>query len=414
MTGQEKCQEKCQEKWLSVIGIGDDGLMGLTAVARSLLDQAQVIVGGRRHLGFLGDHDPRETLAWTSPLQTTLNAIQERRGQRVCVLATGDPMWYGIGATLARQIPLREMTIIPAPSAFSLACSRLGWPLADVETLSLCGRDPALLHRYLYPGLRLLVLSGDRHTPAQVAQKLTESGFAESQMTVLERLGGPQERLIQGQAATWSPGESPGELADLNTIAIDCRGQSGHHRMAGLPDEAYHHDGQLTKREVRCVTLSSLAPQPGQRLWDVGAGCGSISIEWLRSDRRCQAIAIEQHPQRLRYLADNAAALGVPQLEIISGQAPAALQDLPEPNTIFIGGGLTTPNLLETCWQALPSGGRLVANAVTVESEQRLFQAQQEWGGALTRIAIQRAKPLGRFLSWTALAPVTQWSVLKA
>lgn len=402
--------DKSQDKWLSVIGIGDDGLVGLSAVARSLLDQAQVIVGGRRHLAVLADNDPRETLAWTSPLQTTLNAIQERRGQRVCVLATGDPMWYGIGATLARQIPLREMTIIPAPSAFSLACSRLGWPLADVETLSLCGRDPALLQGYLYPGLRLLVLSGDRHTPALVAQRLTEAGFGQSQMTVLERLAGPKERQITGQAATWNPGE----LADLNTIAIDCCGESSHHRVAGLPDEAYHHDGQLTKREVRSVTLSSLAPQPGQRLWDVGAGCGSISIEWLRSDRRCQAIAIEQHPQRLGYLADNAAALGVPQLEIISGQAPGALRDLPQPHSIFIGGGLTTRDLLDTCWQALPPGGRLVANAVTVEGEQKLFAAQQQWGGSLTRIAIQRAKPLGRFLSWTALAPVSQWSVTKA
>lgn len=402
--------DKSQDKWLSVIGIGDDGLVGLSAVARSLLDQAQVIVGGRRHLAVLADNDPRETLAWTSPLQTTLNAIQERRGQRVCVLATGDPMWYGIGATLARQIPLREMTIIPAPSAFSLACSRLGWSLTEVDTLSLCGRDPALLQGYLYPGLRLLVLSGDRHTPALVAQRLTEAGFGQSQMTVLERLAGPKERQITGQAATWNPGE----LADLNTIAIDCCGESSHHRVAGLPDEAYHHDGQLTKREVRSVTLSSLAPQPGQRLWDVGAGCGSISIEWLRSDRRCQAIAIEQHPQRLRYLADNAAALGVPQLEIISGQAPGALRDLPQPHSIFIGGGLTTRDLLDTCWQALPPGGRLVANAVTVEGEQKLFAAQQQWGGSLTRIAIQRAKPLGRFLSWTALAPVSQWSVTKA
>ncbi|MGM0455516.1 MAG: precorrin-6y C5,15-methyltransferase (decarboxylating) subunit CbiE [Cyanobacteriota bacterium] len=398
------------EKWLSVIGIGEEGQAGLSAAARSLLEQAQILVGGRRHLGFLDEGDRREHLVWGSPLQQTIDAILQRRGQRVCVLATGDPMWYGIGATLVRQVPLEEMTLIPAPSAFSLACSRLGWPLADVNTLSLCGRPADLLLGYLYPGVRLLLLSGDRHTPTLVAQRLTEAGFGQSQMTVLERLGGPQERLIQGQAATWNPGE----LADLNTIAIDCCGQSSHHCGPGLPDEAYHHDGQLTKREVRSVTLSSLAPQPGQRLWDVGAGCGSISIEWLRSDRRCQAIAIEQHPQRVGYLADNAAALGVPQLEIVSGPAPAALQDLPEPNTIFIGGGLTTPDLLETCWQALPSGGRLVANAVTVESEQRLFQAQQEWGGALTRIAIQRTKPLGRFLSWTALAPVTQWSVLKA
>ncbi|MCC5899507.1 MAG: precorrin-6y C5,15-methyltransferase (decarboxylating) subunit CbiE [Phormidium sp. BM_Day4_Bin.17] len=400
-----------QQKWLSVIGIGEEGQAGLSAAARSLLEQAQILVGGRRHLGFLDESDRRERLLWGAPLQTTIDAILQRRGQRVCVLATGDPMWYGIGATLARQVPLAEMTILPAPSAFSLACSRLGWSLTEVDTLSLCGRPPALLLGYLYPGVRLLLLSGDRRTPAIVAQLLTENGFGESQMTVLERMGSPEERQIRGMAATWNDED----LADLNTIAIDCFGENQQHRcVPGFPDEAYFHDGQLTKREIRSVTLSSLAPQPGQRLWDVGAGCGSISIEWLRSDRRCRAIAIEPHPQRLQYLADNAASLGVPHLEIIAGQAPEALSNLPQPHCIFIGGGLTTPDMLETCWQALPQGGRLVVNAVTVESEQKLFQAQQTWGGALTRIAIQRAQPLGRFLSWKAMAPVTQWSVIKA
>lgn len=398
------------EKWLSVIGIGEEGQAGLSAAARSLLEQAQILVGGRRHLEFLDKSDRRERLAWGSPLQQTIDSILQRRGQRVCVLATGDPMWYGIGATLARQIPLEEMTILPAPSAFSLACSRLGWPLTDVDTLSLCGRDPALLLGYLYPGVRLLLLSGDRRTPATVAHLLRESGFGKSQMSVLERMGSPEERMIQGNAATWTPEV----LADLNTIAIDVQGETQQRRcVPGLPDEAYLHDGQLSKREIRAVTLSSLAPQPGQLLWDVGAGCGSISIEWLRSDRRCRAIAIETHPQRLQYLADNAAALGVPQLEIVAGKAPEALADLPQPHCIFIGGGLTTPHLLDTCWQALPPGGRLVANAVTVESEHKLLQAQQAWGGELTRLAIQRAQPLGRFLSWKAMAPVTQWSVWK-
>lgn len=398
------------KKWLAVIGIGEEGQAGLSAAARSLLEQAQILVGGRRHLGFLDEGDRRERLVWESPLQKTIDTILQRRGQRVCVLATGDPMWYGIGATLARQIPLEEMTLIPAPSAFSLACSRLGWPLADVDTLSLCGRPADLLLGYLYPGVRLLLLSGDRQTPVIVAQRLTEAGFGESQMTVLERMGSPEERLIQGPAATWAHED----LANLNTIAIEVRGENQQRRcVPGLPDGAYCHDGQLTKREIRAVTLSSLAPQPGQLLWDVGAGCGSISIEWLRSDRRCRAIAIESHPQRRQYLADNAAALGVPYLEIVAGKAPDVLADLPQPHCIFIGGGLTTPKVLETCWQALPPGGRLVVNAVTVESEQTLFQAQQLWGGELTRIAIQRAQPLGRFLSWKAMAPVTQWSVWK-
>jgi precorrin-6Y C5,15-methyltransferase (decarboxylating) len=205
--------------------------------------------------------------------------------------------------------------------------------------------------------------------------------------------------------------------AALNTIAITCiadPGVTGWSRGAGLPDAAYHHDGQLTKREVRAITLAALAPLPGQLLWDIGAGCGSIGIEWMRSHPRCRAIAIEPHPDRRHYMADNAATLGTPDLDIIAGEAPAALQALPSPDAVFIGGGLTTDNLLEICWQALRPGGRLVANAVTVESEQRLLQGHQQYGGTLTRIAIQRAEPLGRFLGWKAMVPVTQWTVTKS
>ncbi|NES96631.1 MAG: precorrin-6y C5,15-methyltransferase (decarboxylating) subunit CbiE [Desertifilum sp. SIO1I2] len=400
------------QKWLSIVGIGEDGLEGVSPVGRSLLDRASAIAGGERHLALLPSDDRREKLLWTSPIADSVQQIIQRRGQSVCVLASGDPMCYGIGATLLRQIPLAEMTIVPAPSAFSLACARLGWSLTDVETLSLCGRDPALLNAVLYPGARILILSADRTTPAAVAQRLTQQGYGDSQIAVLERMGGPHERVTAGTASTWT---SP-DLADLNTIALTLSPtpstlHSPH--TPGLPDTAYHHDGQLTKREVRAVTLSALAPLPGQLLWDVGAGCGSIAIEWMRSDRRCGAIAIEQHPNRLQYLANNAQALGVPHLKIVPGVAPDALKDLPEPDAIFIGGGLTTPNLLETCWRSLRSGGHLVANAVTVESEQMLFQWQGKLGGNLTRIAIQRAEPIGKFLGWKAMAPVTQWVVVK-
>jgi len=306
------------------------------------------------------------------------------------------------------------MTIVPAPSAFSLACARLGWSLTDVVTLSLCGRDPALLNAVLYPGARLLVLSADRFTPATVAELLSQNGFGNSQITVLERMGGIYERITAGVASGWTATD----LADLNTIAITCIPSSTPSlhpctRSPGLPDTAYQHDGQLTKREIRAVTLTALAPLPGQLLWDVGAGCGSIGIEWMRSDLRCRAIAIEQHPTRLQYIADNAAALGTPYLKIVAGVAPDALEGLPNPDAIFIGGGLTTPDLLETCWQALRLGGRLVANAVTVESEQMLFQWQRELGGELTRMAIGRAEPVGKFLGWKAMAPVTQWTVVK-
>jgi precorrin-6Y C5,15-methyltransferase (decarboxylating) len=401
-------------KWLSIVGIGEDGLDGVCPVGRSLINQAEVLIGGQRHLAMLPVDDARKKIIWSSPLEKSLAEISQHRGQKVCVLASGDPMCYGIGVTLTSRFPLAEMTIIPAPSAFSLACSRLGWSLTEVETLSLCGRDLALLPRFLFPHARLLVLSADQNTPSQVAQILVDKGFGKSEITVLEHLGGEKERLIKGIAARWNIDN----IADLNTIALTCIPDSINTPilnpcLPGLVDEAYHHDGQLTKREIRAVTLSTLSPLPGQLLWDVGAGCGSIAIEWMRSDRRCQAIAIEKHPQRLQYIADNAIALGTPNLQIISGEAPSVLANLPQPHTIFIGGGLTGKNLLETCWNALPEGGKLVANAVTVESEQLLFQWQKQWGGQLTRIAIQRAEPLGQFLAWKAMSPVTQYLVIK-
>lgn len=402
-------------KWLSVVGIGDDGLAGLSAVARSLLDRAEAIVGGDRHLAMLPASDRREKLVWSSPISATVAEIVRRRGQAVCVLASGDPMCYGIGVTLLRQIAIAEMTIWPAPSAFSLACARLGWSLTDLDTLSLCGRDPDLIRVALYPGARLLVLSSDCQTPAIVADILVKQGFGDSQIKVLERMGGDREQIIEAIAANWGTRECD----DLNTIAILCTpsplSSHSHHlsRLAGLPDTAYHHDGQLTKREIRAATLAALAPLPGQLLWDVGAGCGSVGIEWMRSNLRCEAIAIEQHLTRLQFIADNAATLGTPNLKIIAGEAPAALMDLSTPDAIFIGGGLTTENLFETCWQSLRCGGRIVVNAVTVEGEQKLFEWQRELGGELTRIAIQRAEPVGKFLGWKSMAPVTQWTALK-
>jgi precorrin-6B C5,15-methyltransferase / cobalt-precorrin-6B C5,C15-methyltransferase len=398
-------------KWLSVIGIGEDGLTGLSPVARSLLAQASIIFGGERHLALLSAQQPGEKRVWASPITESLKQVIGQRGQAVCVLASGDPLCYGIGTSLLRHIPITEVTIIPHLSAFSLACARLGWSFSEVETLSLCGRDPALLHAFLYSGAKILLLSADHSTPALVAQQLCDQGWEDAQITVLERLGGAQEQIRQGTAATW---DVPA-VADLNTLAIRLPTRPGglSPQLAGLPDTAYHHDGQLTKWEVRAITLAALAPIPGQLLWDVGAGCGSIGIEWLRSDRRCRAYAIEQHPSRRQYIADNAAALGVPHLQIMAAAAPAALQDLPTPDAIFIGGGVTAPKLLETCWQALRPGGRLVVNAVTLESEQLLFQWQQQVGGHLHRMAIQRAEPIGKFLGWKAMTPVTQWVVVK-
>jgi precorrin-6Y C5,15-methyltransferase (decarboxylating) len=399
-------------KWLSVVGIGEDGLSGLSAIARSLVERAEAIVGGKRHLAMLPSDDPREKLIWTSPISDSIEEILRRRGQSVCVLASGDPMCFGIGVTLTRKIPISEMTIIPAPSSFSLACARLGWSLTEVETLSLNGRPPAVIQATIYPKARLLILSEGKETPAIVADILTKRGFSDSKITVLEHMGGSQERIIEGTAASWTTTE----LADLNTIAVECIADAGVvslPRLAGLPDDAYHHDGQLTKREVRAITLSALAPTPGQLLWDVGAGCGSIGIEWMRSHPRCRAIAIEQNSTRLQYIADNAAALGTPYLQIVAGKAPAALKDLPQPDAIFVGGGATTEGLFEVCWEALRPGGRFVANAVTVESEQKLLQWHNQVGGELIRVAVQRAAPIGGFLGWKPMVPVTQWVVVK-
>jgi len=398
--------------WLAIVGLGEDGLEGLSPAARALVDKAELLVGGERHLAMVPP-DGRERLAWTSPLMTLVEEILRRRGQRICVLATGDPMAYGIGVTLAKRVPREEMTVLTAPSAFSLAAARLGWSLSDCDVLTLHGRPLALLQAYLLPGAKLLILSEDGKTPGQVAELLCERGYGDSGLTVLEHMGGPREELVEGTAATWGGRET----ADLNTIAVACVAGPGARllpRAAGLPDEAFVHDGQMTKREVRAATLAALAPVPGQRLWDVGAGCGSIAVEWMRAAPRAEAVAIERKKERVAMIAANASALGTPKLEIVAGAAPAALEGLGAPDAVFIGGGLTTEGLLEACWSALQPGGRLVANAVTLEGEQALVAWRSRAGGGLVRIAVSRAEPVGPFTGWRPLMPVTQFQAQKA
>lgn len=395
--------------WLSVVGIGEDGLDGLSPVARRLVDDAEVLVGGERHLALVGSHKA-ERLVWRSPLVATFEDIAVRQGRRVVVLASGDPMWFGAGATLAGRFPPEEMTVAPHPGAFSLAAARLGWPLAEVQTLTLHGRPLDRLALHLSPGARLLLLTEDGKAPVAIAAWLTARGWGPSRLTLLERLGGPRERRLEGSAAQWP--HPPG--ADLNTLAIDCvAGPQARplSRTAGLPDDAFVHDGQLTKREVRAATLSALAPLPGQTLWDVGAGSGAISIEWLRAAPSSRAFAVERDTDRCTFILRNAAALGVPELNLVAGEAPAALTDLPEPDAVFVGGGLSVPGLVESCLDALKPGGRLVANAVTVEGEARLFALHGKHGGQLTRIAVSRAEPVGAFQGWRSLMPVTQWTV---
>ncbi|MFO0998035.1 MAG: precorrin-6y C5,15-methyltransferase (decarboxylating) subunit CbiE [Alphaproteobacteria bacterium] len=393
--------------WLSIIGINEDGLAGLPASVRGLIERAEVLVGGARHLKMVPNGHATERLAWESPLARTIDAIAARRGKRVAVLATGDPMSFGIGVALSRRFPTAEMMIVPAPSAFSLACARLAWPLQEVELVSLHSRPLETLHLHLAPGARVLALSADGHTPSRIAGALMTNGYGRSRMTVFEHMGGIDERRVEASADEW--GERV--TADFNTVAIECQAgpnARAYSRLAGLPDDAFLHDGQLTKREVRAATLAALGPLAGETLWDVGAGCGSIAIEWLRGARLTEAFAIERDAARAQIIAENALRLGVPRLSIVNGTAPGALTSLARPNAVFIGGGLTEPGLAEACWSSLLPGGRLVANAVSLEGESVLSRLRESITGNLTRLAVSRAEPVGSFNAWRPLMPVTQ------
>lgn len=396
--------------WLTIVGIGEDGFKGLGKNARRALMGASRIVGGQRQLDLLPPCINGERQLWPSPF--SLAPVLASPGVPVCVLASGDPMFYGVGASLARQVPSAEMSIIPAPSSCALAAARLGWPLQEVTIVSLVARPLAALNAHLFSGMRLLLLSNDRSSPAAVAQLLRERGFGASRMTVLEHLGGDAERRTAGRASEWDDIA----VADLNVIAIECLaepGVTGLSRLAGLPDSAFRHDGQLTKRDVRAITLARLAPTPGELLWDVGAGSGSIGIEWMRAHPSCRAIAVEADESRQQLIEHNRDALGVPGLQLIRGRAPQALDSLERPDAIFIGGGVTREGVFETCWQQLKPGGRLVANAVTLQSELTLMNWRERYGGELTRIHVAQAQPLGEFDTWRQALPITLLDLVK-
>ena len=397
--------------WLRVIGIGEDGLDGLSTSARALVESAEVLIGGARHLAMVPE-DGRERHEWPSPLSMLVEAVIGMRGRPVAVLATGDPMQFGIGTTLAKHIPACEMVIHPGPSAFSLAAARLAWPLSEVRLATLHGRPLSLLAAALQPGLKLMLLSAGRETPGQVAAYLTGAGFGASAMSVFEHMGSPSEQRLDGTAADWP--HRPG--ADFNTIAVTlCRPDRpvALGTTPGLDDNFYESDGQLTKREIRAATLSALRPGPGQMLWDVGAGSGSVAIEWMRTDPLAKAIAIESNPKRIEAIRRNAHTLGVPFLRIVEGRAPEALNALEAPDAVFIGGGITGDTVLDACWSALKPGGKLVANVVTLEGEAALFAAQARLGGHLSRIAVSRAEPVGPYQGWRPFMSVTQWAVVK-
>lgn len=402
---------------ISVIGIGADGWDGLGRAARETIGAAEVLFGSARQLELVPE-TPAVRQAWPSPLLPALRGlIEQHAGRRICVLASGDPMFYGIGVTLARLFGPQALHVLPQPSSAALACARLGWALAEVSVVSAVGRPVTAVLPELVPGRRVLVLSADERTPQALAELLQQNGFGPSALTVLEQLGGPAERQLSGHALGWA--HDAGD--PLNIVAVEPIPDGTRHRLTrspGLPDAVFGGDGQLTKSEIRALTLAALAPAPGELLWDIGGGSGSISIEWCRSHPACRAITFEQLERRRRQIADNAIALGVPRLDI-RGEALAEIEALSagaenaSPDAIFIGGGLTVPGLLEICWSQLRHGGRLVANAVTAESEALLLTWAAAHGGALRKFQIYRAEPLGGFTTWRPQLPVTQWSVVK-
>ena len=404
--------ENMKSQWLSIAGIGLDGADGLSPLAQSLIASAELVAGGARHLELAAPLIKGERLAWPSPLHNAFPAILARRGRPVVVLASGDPFNFGVGKQIAALVPAHELACIPQPSSFSLAASRMGWALQDAACISLHGRALEGLIRHLQPGARIFALSWDGSTPAKAARLLTERGFGASAFAVLEDLGGPSERVTRGTARSFELSS----VSALNVLAIEAAASADAPIIglaAGLPDEFYESDGQLTKREVRAVTLAALAPRQGELLWDIGLGSGSIAIEWLLRHPSLKAIGIEEREDRAARAMRNALSLGTPDLKIVTGHAPEALRGLPAPDAVFIGGGFTGAGVFDAAWAALRSGGRIAANAVTLESEARLKQVFDAHGGELVRIEISRAAKIGGFHGWRAAMPVTQWRAVK-
>jgi precorrin-6Y C5,15-methyltransferase (decarboxylating) len=404
-----------QQRWLSIVGIGEDGVDGLSPIARRLVSDAELVLGGKRHLALADPLIKGQRLSWPSPIGNVLPEIGKHRGRPVTVLASGDPFHYGVGDMLMRSFPPEETLCVPQAGAFSLAAARLGWSLQDVSPVSLHGRALEGIVRYLQPGARILALSWDGGTPAKLAALLQARGFGDSSMIVLERMGGPNEHVRRTTAA----GFDFGKLEALNTIAVEVVGAASAalSLAPGLDDSLFEHDGQLTKRDVRAITVSALAPRQGELLWDVGLGAGSIAIEWLLRHRSLKAIGVEEGVPRAARAARNAAALGTPDLRIVQGHAPEVLAGLPAPDAVFIGGGLGDAGVFDAVWSALKPGGRLVANAVSLGSEARLIELFQHHGGELIRLDIARsgtAGNSGKVFVWRPAAPIVQWRVIKS
>ncbi len=395
--------------WLHIVGIGEDGMEGLTPATRTVVETAEVIVGGERHHQ-LSDNLKAERVAWPSPFDALIDMLHGMRGRRVVVLTTGDPLWFSVGARIGRDIVAGEIVYHPQLSAFQLASARMGWSLADVETLTVHGRPVEQMIAFIQPDVRLLILTTGSETPGQIAGFLKERGFGKSKMTVLAAMGGQNEARFEGVAESWIH-----EVPAFNTLAVECVAAPDAAllpRVPGLTDDLFRHDGTMTKQEVRAVTLAKLMPMRGALLWDIGSGCGSVAVEWMRGARYAQAIGIEPRDDRRALAAANALALGTPKLQLIEGRVPGALEGLEAPDAVFIGGGLSVETF-ETAWAALRPLGRLVSNAVTLESEAVLFELHKRHGGQLVKLSVNRAEPVGGLTGWRPLMPVTQWSLIK-
>jgi precorrin-6B C5,15-methyltransferase / cobalt-precorrin-6B C5,C15-methyltransferase len=387
-----------------VVGIGADGMAGLAATSRDELRRATVIYGSRRQLHLLDDTVAAPRREWPSPMLPALQALPVENAEDIHIVASGDPLLHGIGGTLIRLYGADNVRVLPHVSSVTLACARMGWNVHDTEVISLVAAPPDAAARR---GGQAIVLSHNRSTPRALALVLNRSRRGESEFTVLEQLGGPAERRRDGTAREWA-NDPPFDVDDLNVIAVRYLPDE---RGIPLCDSDFLHDGQITKHGIRALTLAALAPRPGQRLWDVGAGSGSIAVEWCRSWPGCTAVAFERNQGRWKNIGMNAGLLGADV--DLRGEAPAAFDGVAAPSAIFIGGGLTQPGLLDACLDHLPAGGRLVANAVTAESEALLAQSYSRYGGNLQRLQHYQGEPLGGFTGWRPQMPVTQWAVTR-
>lgn len=388
-----------------VVGVGADGMAGLGQTSRAELARATVVWGSQRQLDLLDESVSAVRRPWPSPMLPALRTLLDDTDADVHVVASGDPLLHGVGSSLLRLYGSDRVAVLPHVSSVTLACSRVGWAVQDTEIISLVSEDPFSAVRR---GGQAIVLSRDRSSPSALARLLTDTGRGDSELTVLEQLGGPRELRRSSTAREWA-GRPPGDVDDLNVMAV--RYLPDDRRGGTLPDAAFAHDGQITKQAMRAVTLAALAPRPGEHLWDVGSGSGSVAIEWCRSGSDCRATAFERDEDRRARIVQNAIAFGV-HVEV-TFDAPESFDSAPPPAAIFVGGGVSQPGLMEACWDKLPAGGRLVVNAVTVESEAVVAQWYSRHGGELRKYQHYRGEPVGSFTGWRAAMPVTQWVAVK-